>query len=93
MYPLMRGAAPLIVTVVSALVLSETLTVLGWAGVALISFGILSLAFGGSRGTPGTAGTGFALANAVVIAGYTLVDGAGVRLSGSPAGYTFGSSC
>ena len=34
MYPLMRGAAPLIVTVASALVLSETLTVLGWTGVA-----------------------------------------------------------
>jgi drug/metabolite transporter (DMT)-like permease len=84
MYPIMRGTAPLLVAVISALFLNETITLAGWTGVVLVSLGILSLAVRGG----GTAGVGFALANAVVIAGYTLVDGAGVRASGSPAGYT-----
>lgn len=83
-YPIMRGTAPLIVAIVSGLVLAEAIGVFGWAGIALISAGILSLALAGT----GRAGTGFALANAVVIAGYTLVDGAGVRASGAPAAYT-----
>jgi drug/metabolite transporter (DMT)-like permease len=33
-------------------------------------------------------GVSLALLNAVVIAGYTLIDGAGVRRSGAPAAYT-----
>lgn len=87
MYPLMRGTAPLLVAIISAAILGETLAPAGWAGIALVSAGILSLAFHGRR-TPGAAGTGFALANALVIASYTLIDGHGVRLSGAAAGYT-----
>jgi drug/metabolite transporter (DMT)-like permease len=59
-----------------------------WAGVALISGGVL-LPFwmGPARfGRPGK-GTLFALFNAVVIAGYSLVDGMGTRLSAGPVAY------
>ena len=87
-YPIMRGTAPLIVVVISAVLLNEVVPLPGWAGIALISAGIMSLAFVGIPGTPRAAGTGFALANAVVIAGYTLIDGAGVRVSGSAVAYT-----
>jgi drug/metabolite transporter (DMT)-like permease len=85
-YPLMRGTPPLIVATVSALALNTGLHPAGWAGVALISAGILSLAFTGSR-RHDRRGTHFALANALVIAAYTLVDGVGVRTSGQPATY------
>jgi len=52
----------------------------------LLCAGILALAVGGLRGG-GRAGVVAALLNAVVIASYTLIDGAGVRRSGSPAAY------
>ena len=40
-----------------------------------------------ARGRASRAGTAYALTNAVVIATYTLIDGAGVRLSGAPVAY------
>ena len=83
-YPVMRGTAPMIVALVAGVVLGERLTAPGWAGVALISGGILSLAaLARSR-----AGLGFAALNAGVIAAYTLSDGWGVRQSGAAVGYT-----
>ncbi len=85
-YPLMRGFAPLIVASVGTVAIGEHPTPIAWAGIALISAGVLSLALRG-RVANGR-GIAFALTNAVVIATYTLVDGTGVRLSGSPAGYT-----
>jgi drug/metabolite transporter (DMT)-like permease len=85
-YPLMRGLPPLLVAGVAALFLGEQPTLVAWAGIGLICGGVLSLAVHG-RGANGQ-GVAFALANAVVIASYTLVDGAGARLSGSAASYT-----
>jgi drug/metabolite transporter (DMT)-like permease len=85
-YPLMRGTAPLIVALVSRFWLGEHLSLAATAGVALICSGVLSLALG-ARGTSAQ-GLRAALLNAFVIAGYTLVDGAGVRASGTPAAYT-----
>jgi drug/metabolite transporter (DMT)-like permease len=85
-YPLMRGTAPLLVALVSVLGLGATLTATMWIGVGIICLGILGMA-GGARGE-NRKGVAFALANAVVIAGYTVIDGLGVRRSGAPAGYT-----
>lgn len=86
-YPLMRGSAPLIVAAASALWLHEPLSATAWAGIAVLSLGIIGMAFA-SRRVGDFRGVILALANAVVIAGYTLSDGWGVRLSGSPAAYT-----
>jgi drug/metabolite transporter (DMT)-like permease len=85
-YPLMRGTAPLLVGIVSVLALGARLTLTMWIGVALICLGILGMAAGGRRGN--RKGIALALLNAVVIAGYTIIDGLGVRRSGSPAAYT-----
>lgn len=85
-YPLMRGTAPLLVAVVSRFWLGEHLSPAAWAGVALICSGVLSLALAG-RGA-NVQSVRAALLNAVVIASYTLVDGAGVRASGEPVAYT-----
>lgn len=85
-YPLMRGAAPLIVTLASVSWLGEALPAGAWGGILLICGGIAALALAARDG--GGRGVLFALATACVIAAYTLVDGAGVRLSGAPAAYT-----
>ena len=85
-YPLMRGVAPLIVTLLGVLFLGEHPTAQMLTGIALISIGIIVIAwFASGRHPPAAAG--WALANAAIIATYTLVDGAGVRASGNAAGY------
>jgi drug/metabolite transporter (DMT)-like permease len=85
-YPLMRGVAPLIVTVLGVLFLGEHPSATTLTGIALISTGIVVIAwFASGRHPPAAAG--WALANASIIALYTLVDGAGVRTSGNAAGY------
>lgn len=86
-YPLMRGTPPLVVAVLAALLLGETLRPLGWLGVALVCGGVLAMAL--RRGGRAQAATiGLALANAAIIATYTLVDGIGARRSGAPVAYT-----
>ncbi len=85
-YPIMRGTAPLLVATVSVLVLSEPLSAFAWLGIAVISLGILSMAIAPSTGP--RKGLALALINAGVIAGYTLIDGLGVRKSGAPVAYT-----
>lgn len=90
-YPLMRGTAPLLVALLGGTLLGERLGPGAWGGVLLICGGVLGLALDGRRrrvAGGGGAAAGFALCNAGVIAGYTLVDGVGARLSGSPVAYT-----
>jgi len=86
-YPLMRGTAPLLVALASVAWLGEPLTLLAWIGVGVICAGILGMAVDGRRGGERT-GMVLALLNAIVIAGYTVIDGIGVRRSGAPAAYT-----
>jgi drug/metabolite transporter (DMT)-like permease len=85
-YPLMRGTAPLIVALVSVFQMGEVLSPMAWAGIAGICFGIFSMALGNK--IKDRKGVYLALLNALVIAGYTLIDGTGVRKSGAPAAYT-----
>jgi drug/metabolite transporter (DMT)-like permease len=85
-YPLMRGTAPLIVALVSVFRMGDALSPIAWVGVIGICLGIVSTAFGSSL--KDRRGLYFALLNALVIAGYTLIDGIGVRRSGAPAAYT-----
>lgn len=85
-YPLMRGIAPLLVALAAGAAAGETLSALAWAGVLAISAGVLALGFASHAAAPPRA-IAFALANAVVIALYTLVDALGVRTSGSPLAY------
>jgi drug/metabolite transporter (DMT)-like permease len=82
-YPVMRGGGPMIVAIVGAIVLGEVLPMKETLGVALICAGILAFASG--RHDPRA--TGYALANAVVIAAYTVIDGLGARVSGAPVSY------
>lgn len=85
-YPLMRGTAPLLVALFGAALLNEHPSAVTWLGIVLISAGILSIGLL-QQGRAQRGATVWALTNAVIIAGYTLVDGAGVRLSGTAPGY------
>jgi drug/metabolite transporter (DMT)-like permease len=83
-YPLMRGGGPMIVALAGALALGEVLPPGETLGIVIICAGILAFA----SGRHDRRATAFALANAVVIAAYTLIDAHGARLSGAPVGYT-----
>jgi drug/metabolite transporter (DMT)-like permease len=83
-YPIMRGLAPLLVTAVAA-VFIETPALIVVIGIVVVTVGIVSLSVDGLR--RGSRGIGAAVANAGVIAVYTLVDGLGARASGAPATY------
>ncbi|MFB4423812.1 EamA family transporter [Streptomyces sp. QL37] len=90
MYPIARGTAPLVVTVLAAVFVGERPD--GWAtvGVAVASAGLVGLALWGIRGSgrrPHWPAILAALATGLAIAGYTTVDGVGVRASGTPIGY------
>jgi drug/metabolite transporter (DMT)-like permease len=85
-YPLMRGTAPFLVALVTVFRLGDPLSFVAWCGVIGICVGVFSMALGSNLRQP--TGIYLALLNALVIAGYTLVDGIGVRLSGAPAAYT-----
>ncbi len=88
-YPLARGSAPLVVAAFSGLVAGEVLGRWELAGVALISLGLASLTFEPQRaGRTDAIALGCALATGVFIGAYTLVDGLGVRASGSFLGYS-----
>ena len=86
-YPIMRGVAPLIVSVCALAWLGEAPTTTVWIGVLLICGGVLSLGLAGFRWQESRVSLGWALANAVIIASYTLVDAAGVRAAGKPEVY------
>ncbi|MEU5614482.1 EamA family transporter [Streptomyces sparsogenes] len=94
MYPIARGTAPLVVAVVAAVFLGETPDARQAVGIAVASAGLVGLALWGIRGSgrlPGSGpqrpAIGAALATGLSIAAYTVVDGLGVRASGSALGY------
>lgn len=85
-YPLMRGTAPLLVALFGIVFIGESLPSQSMIGIFLICGGILGMAL--NCKSFAIKGMGLALLNAFIIAGYTIVDGIGVRLSAAPIAYT-----
>ncbi|MEU9212006.1 EamA family transporter [Streptomyces sp. NPDC048415] len=87
-YPIARGTAPLVVTALAAVFAHEVPDLWAAAGIALSCAGLTGVALAGLRGhRPNWAAIGAALATGLSIAAYTVVDGLGVRASGSSLGY------
>lgn len=87
-YPIARGTAPMVVTAVSVLVLGEHLTLVQLTAVVLIGSGIMSLlVVRGHDGLRNPKAAQLALTTSGFIAGYTLCDGLGARVAGSPVGF------
>jgi drug/metabolite transporter (DMT)-like permease len=85
-YPLMRGVAPMLAALAAWGLIGEALPMGAWIGIATICAGVVALSR--PRSVPGErVAVRLALANAVVIAAYTLNDAVGVRLSGAPFAY------
>ena len=89
-YPLMRGTAPALTALMGVLWLGETLSTPAITGVTLVCAGVLGMGVAAwrSQASVQVVTVVVALLNALVIASYTLVDGAGVRLAGNPLSYT-----
>jgi drug/metabolite transporter (DMT)-like permease len=86
-YPISRGVAPVLVTLGAQFFTGEVLPWAGWLGVIIVSIGVSFPTFFAKRGTKNPKAVWAAIATGCVIASYSVVDGIGVRLSGSPLGY------
>jgi drug/metabolite transporter (DMT)-like permease len=87
-YPLARGTSPLLVAVGGWFLASEHLDALQLAGTCTIAAGLLAIVLAGGRPARGEwPGIAIALLTGVTIAGYTVLDGLGVRHAHNPIGY------
>ena len=86
-YPIARGAAPMLVTLVGIFVLSDAMTGLQYAAIAVLAAGILLMARGVFTSGENRRLLPFALGSALATATYTLIDGMGARVSESPVAY------
>jgi drug/metabolite transporter (DMT)-like permease len=89
-YPIARGAAPLMTATVTTFFVDERLGLIGWLGIVLLAAGVLLLSLRGGRDLAklNSRAVGFALFTAVTICAYSVVDGVGARLAGSAHAYS-----
>jgi len=88
-YPIARGAAPLLTAAVSAVVVGEQLSASGWSGIITLAGGVLLLSARGGRefAQLERRAVGYALLTALTICAYSVTDGVGARLSRNPVAY------
>ena len=91
-YPVVRGTGPLFTVAAAGLVFGEVYAPLQWAGVAVLTGGILALALYNARHLVEQRETlapalGFALATGAMVAAYTTFDAWGIRATANP--FTF----
>lgn len=91
-YPVVRGTGPLFTVAAAGIVFGEHYAPLQWAGVALLTAGILGLAAHNlTHLTKGRAtlkpALGFAVATGAMVAAYTTYDAWGIRATANP--FTF----
>jgi drug/metabolite transporter (DMT)-like permease len=88
MYPLARGTSPWVVAIAADVFVGERLGAVHLLGVVVISVGLVTLV--GAGGRPGRReipALSAAFVTGLAIATYTVLDGVGVRRSGSTLGY------
>lgn len=86
-YPISRGTAPLLVAVVSLLLLSDPISGMEMAGIAVLGAGIALMARGVFTNSESRRLLPYAFGAALATAGYTLADGLGARVAGDPVQY------
>ncbi len=89
-YPIARGAAPLMTATATTIFVGEKLSVVGWAGIVALVAGVILLSVRGGRDLVkiDRRAVGFALLTALTICTYSVVDGIGARLAGDPNAYS-----
>jgi drug/metabolite transporter (DMT)-like permease len=80
-YPISGGTAPMLVAIGAVLFLGETVTPLKWVGLFIIACSIMLFALegGSEKGGVTRKAVWLALAHGCTVAGYTLIDAAGIR--------------
>ncbi|WP_179379009.1 DMT family transporter [Jannaschia marina] len=86
-YPIARGAAPMIVLLIGPFILTDVLSSAEILGVVLLGAGIATMAAGSLRAREARRLIPYALGSALMTAGYTIVDGSGARVAASAAQY------
>lgn len=87
-YPLARGTAPIAVFLVTVLFFGAVFNHVETVAVLSISTGVVLMAFKGQYGrTMNRRAFGYVIGTAILIASYTIVDGIGARIAGTPSGY------
>lgn len=90
-FPVMRGAAPLLTALAALVVLREQLSLLGWLGLLLATAAVISFGVP-PKGVrldqhPDRAALGWAAATAVGVALYNVADARGIRIAPDPMTY------
>ena len=89
-YPLMRGLAPLAATGIAFAALREAPPPLAFVGIIVLVAGVAGMGISGlAHGRIDRATILIALANSIVIAIYSVIDGEGARLAGPTAAHAF----
>ena len=86
-YPIARGTAPILITIVSLIFLGVILSNFEILGIFIISLGILSLSLQGAKGIKNRSAVIYALVTGFFIMGYSITDGYGARVSNSFLSY------
>lgn len=86
-YPIARGSAPLVVGMVSPLFLTDVISPMEFAGIAVLGAGILLMAQGVFASGENRRLIPYALGSACATATYTLIDGQGARIAGDAVAY------
>lgn len=89
-YPIARGGAPLLTVTASTFLLQEPVGDMQLVGIAGLGCAVAAMSVvGRRRGTPfDPKAVGLAILTALIICGYTLVDGNGARAAGDPHAYS-----
>jgi drug/metabolite transporter (DMT)-like permease len=89
-YPIMRGLAPLAAALIALAALGEAPGPVAALGIAILVGGVLLMGVSGlAHGRIDRATLAIALANSLVIAVYSVIDGEGARVSGAGARFAF----
>ena len=80
-YPIARGAAPMIVVIVGFYVLADTIETKEYVGIGLIGVGVMMMARGVFSSGESRRLLPLALGSAVCTAGYSILDGLGARVA------------
>lgn len=86
-YPIARGAAPMLVALVGAVFLADEIGSHEYAGILVLGTGILLMARGVFTSGEDRKLVPFALGSALATATYTMIDGMGARISGEAVAY------
>lgn len=86
-YPIARGAAPMLVLIVGAVFLPDRVGAWEYAGIAIVGAGIVMMAQGAFHGGENRRLVPLALGSALATATYTMIDGQGARISGDAVAY------